>query len=71
MGFFSQRSKINVIYKNGVKDRISPALLGTLIGSKQVDQFERSSGWVKIGIDAVRGVNSRNGVFVGAERRTV
>ena len=67
MGFFRQRSKINVIYKNGVKDRISPALLGTLINSKQIDQFERSSGWVRIGIDAVREVGS--GVFVGQERR--
>ncbi|MCK4502088.1 MAG: hypothetical protein KAU22_03570 [Desulfuromonadales bacterium] len=67
MGFFRQQSKINVIYKNGVKDRISPALLGTLISSKQVDQFERSSGWVRVGIDAVRA--SGSGVFIGSERR--
>lgn len=67
MGFFRQRAKINVIYKNGVKDRISPALLDTLINSKQVDQFERSSGWVKIGIDAVRSMGAVD--FVGKERR--
>ena len=69
MGFFRQNAKINVVYKNGVKDRISPALLGTLINSKQVDQFERSSGWVRVGIDAVRGIGKVS--FAGAERRSI
>jgi len=68
MGFFRQNAKINVVYKNGVKDRVSPALLGTLINSKQVDQFERSSGWVMVGIDAVRGTGEAS--FSGSERRS-
>ena len=67
MGFFRQNAKVNVVYKNGVKDRISPALLGTLINSKQVDQFERSGGWAKVGIDPVRGVGGSG--FVGEDRR--
>ena len=67
MGFLRQATKINVIYKNGVKDRISPALLKTLIDTRQVDKFERSDGWAKVGRDPVR----RNGKmdYAGTERR--
>jgi len=65
--FFKQREKINVVYKNGVKDRISPALLGILIKSKQINQFERSSGWCQVGIDTVRGTG--NSGFSEADRR--
>ncbi len=46
MGYLRQKMQINVVYRNGVKDHISPALLSTLINSKQIEQFERSSGWV-------------------------
>ncbi|MDX2480648.1 MAG: hypothetical protein QNK24_09960 [Desulfuromusa sp.] len=67
MGYFRQNVKINVVYKNGVKDHISPALLGTLINSKQVEKFERSSGWVRVGIDPVRHVGEA--CFAGTERR--
>lgn len=67
MGFLRQDTKISVVYKNGVKDHISPALLGTLINTKQVDQFERSSGWVNVGVDPVR--SKRESCFMGEERR--
>lgn len=67
MGYFRQAVKINVVYKNGVKDRISPALLGTLIHTRQVEKFERSSGWVKVGVDPVR--QTGEGAFTGDERR--
>jgi hypothetical protein len=67
MGFFSPSVKINVIYRNGVKDRISTALLSTLIDSKQIDHFERSSGWVKLELDPVRGMGGA--VYYGTERR--
>ena len=67
MGFFRQNIQINVVYKNGVKDRISPALLATLINSKQIDQFERSSGWVNVATDAVRHVGEVS--FSGTDRR--
>jgi len=67
MAFFRRSTKINVVYKNGVKDRISPALLGTLINSKQIDQFEREDGWAKIGLDPIRG--SGGVAYEGSERR--
>jgi len=68
MGFFRQNTKINVIYKNGVKDRISPALLGTLLDSKQIDQFERGNGWARVGVDPIR--KAVMGDYDGSERRT-
>lgn len=67
MAFFRHSTKINVVYKNGVKDRISPALLGTLIDSKQIDQFERRDGWAKVGLDPVRGLGGVG--YEGSERR--
>lgn len=67
MGFFRQSTKINVIYKNGVKDRISPALLNTLIDSRQIDQFEREEGWAKVGVDATRGAMQAD--YTGVDRR--
>lgn len=60
------QQKINVVYKNGVKDSISPGLLNVLLRSKQVTQFERSSGWVTVGKDAIRGTG---GAFSGVNRR--
>jgi hypothetical protein len=66
MAGIRQSSKINVIYKNGVKDSISPALLNILLTSKQVAQFERSCGWVTVGKDVVRGMG---GAFSGVDRR--
>lgn len=67
MAFFRRSTKINVVYRNGVKDRISPALLGTLIDSKQIDQFERNDGWARIGLDPIRGVGGID--YDGSERR--
>lgn len=67
MGFFRRSTKINVVYKNGVKDRISPALLNTLIDSKQIDQFERADGWARVGIDPIRGMGGSP--FDGDDRR--
>lgn len=68
MGYFRQKTQVNVIYRNGVKDHISPALLATLINSKQIDKFERSSGWVQVGVDPVRGSTAEG--YSGPERRT-
>ena len=67
MGFFKRSSKVNVVYKNGVKDRISPALLSTLIDSRQIDQFERIDGWTRIGMDPIRGMGGIG--YDGGERR--
>ncbi len=68
MGIYKQSTKINVVYKNGVKDRISPALLNTLIASQQIDQFERSDGWAKVGLDPVRSKGASD--YGGNERRS-
>lgn len=67
MAFFRRSTKINVVYKNGVKDRISPTLLGTLIDSKQIDQFERSDGWARVGLDPIRGMGGIG--YEGGDRR--
>ena len=68
MGFFKRSSKVSVVYKNGVKDRISPALLSTLIDSRQIDQFERLDGWTRVGMDPIRGMGGIG--YDGGERRT-
>ena len=68
MAFFRQTTKVNVVYRNGVKDRISPALLTALIDSKQIDQFERNEGWARVGLDPVRGGGGIG--YDGGERRT-
>jgi len=67
MAFLRRSTKINVVYKNGVKDRISPALLGTLIDSKQIDQFERRDGWARVGLDPLRGSGGIS--YEGEDRR--
>ncbi|MCK5826363.1 MAG: hypothetical protein KAG93_04965 [Desulfuromusa sp.] len=67
MGLYRQNIKINVIYKDGTKDQVSPALLNTLIDAKQIEQFERSSGWVKVDSDQIRHVGATD--FPGKERR--
>ena len=67
MGLYRQHIKINVIYKNGTKDQISPALLNTLINSNQIEQFERSSGWVKVDSDQICHAGATD--FPGIERR--
>ena len=67
MAFFRRSTQINAVYKNGVKDRISPALLGTLIDSKQIDQFERDDGWARVGLDPIRGSGAPT--YDGSERR--
>jgi hypothetical protein len=66
MGYVKPSAKISVVYKNGVKDRISPGLLDTLLDAQQVDRFQRSEGWVRVGADRLRG---KGGDYAGYERR--
>lgn len=70
MGTYRYRHlhRINVVYTNGVTDRISPSLLDTLIVGHRVDRFERSDGWVEIGIDVIRGMGGPG--YTGENRRT-
>lgn len=69
MGFFKQSAKINVVYKNGVKDRISPALLTTLLASRQIQKFERRDGWAQVGTDPIRAGGYTD--YPGDERRAI
>ncbi len=61
------RNRINVVYADGVPDRISPSLLDSLIAAKRIDQFERSDGWAEIGIDVLRGMGGPS--YDGSDRR--
>ncbi len=67
MKLFRYSNQVNVVYSNGMSDRITPALLDALIKSRRVNQFERSDGWVDIGIDPIRGMGG--GEYDGVDRR--
>lgn len=67
MKLFRYSNRINVVYSNGVSDRITPALLDTLIRTRRIEQFERSEGWVDIGIDPIRGMGGSG--YDGSDRR--
>lgn len=51
-----QNSKIKVVFSNGLIDHIRPEVLEKLIASNKIDQFERTDGWVQVGIDPIRGM---------------
>jgi hypothetical protein len=45
---------IKVMYKDGKLGEIENYLLDDLIHSKKIKKFQRSSGWVTIGVDPIR-----------------
>ena len=45
---------IQVIYADNHHDFVKPTMLDTLIESRKISQFKRSSGWVTIGMDPIR-----------------
>jgi hypothetical protein len=47
---------IKVIYKDGKPGEIENYLLDDLIHSKKIKKFQRSNGWVTIGVDPIREV---------------
>jgi hypothetical protein len=47
---------IKVMYKDGKLGEIENYLLDDLIHSKKIKKFQRSSGWVTIGVDPIREV---------------
>jgi hypothetical protein len=59
---------IRVRYIDGRIDLIPTHNLDELIVMSEVDQFERSSGWVTIGKDPIR--STLRGVYLGSERRS-
>jgi hypothetical protein len=45
---------IQVIYDDNHHDFVKPVILDTLIESRKIAKFKRSSGWVTVGMDPVR-----------------
>ena len=58
---------IRVRYKDGRIDLIPSKKLDELIMMSEIEQFERSSGWVIVGKDPVR--STLRGCYSGKERR--
>ena len=58
---------IRVRYKDGKIDLIPSGGLNELIVMSDIDQFERSSGWVTLGKDPIR--STLRGAYAGLDRR--
>lgn len=57
---------IKVIYYDNRIDLVRPYALDRLIAAGEIKKFFRSEGWVKLGVDPVRGYG---GKYHGPERR--
>jgi len=58
---------IRVRYKDGRIDLVPSRKLDELIVMSEIEQFERSTGWVTLGRDPIR--SSLRGNYYGPERR--
>ncbi|MCD6582266.1 MAG: hypothetical protein J7K90_10725 [Desulfuromusa sp.] len=58
---------IRVRYKDGRIDLIPSQNLDELIVMSEIDQFERSAGWVIVDKDPIR--STLRGAYAGPERR--
>lgn len=58
---------IRVRYKDGKIELVPSKKLNELIVMSAIEQFERSTGWVTLGVDPVR--SSLRGSYRGPERR--
>lgn len=58
---------IRVRYKDGRIDLVPSCRLDELIVMSEIEQFERSAGWVKVGRDPIR--STLRGHYTGPERR--
>ncbi len=58
---------IRVRYKDGKIDLVTSHGLNELIVMSEIEQFERSSGWVNVGNAPIR--STLRGQYVGIERR--
>lgn len=58
---------IRIVYRTGEEDLITPKFLDILLYLGQVQMFERSDGWVVVGVDQLRG--SCPSPQTGPERR--
>ena len=60
---------IRVRYRDGRIDLVPSRKLDELIVMSEIEQFERSTGWVTLGQDPIR--SSLRGNYHGPERRTL
>jgi len=59
---------IPVMLKDGSEEVVRPRVLDRMLEDGDVSFFRRSSGWVVVGRDAVRGMGGN--VYRGKERRS-
>ncbi len=59
---------VRVIYPDNRYDMVKTSRLDDLISSKAIAKFERSSGWVTIGVDPIRSPKGTM-TYAGPERR--
>lgn len=59
---------IPVMLKDGTDELVQPQVLDRLLEEDKVLFFKRSTGWVVIGRDPLRGMGG--GVYEGKERRS-
>ncbi len=57
---------IRVIFKDYTYDMATASVLDDLLAGSKIVAFERSSGWVRVGHDPIRGMG---GEYKGPERR--
>ena len=60
---------VRIIYHDNRYDMVKSTRLDDLISSNAVAKFERSSGWVTIGVDPIRTPKNRQ-PYTGQERRS-
>ncbi len=60
--------KIPVIYADGTPGAVNPEELEGMIQKRRLLTFRRSNGWVRIGIDSLRGI-SKTCAYNAKERR--
>ena len=58
---------IRIRYKDGKIDLVPSEKLEELLMMSEIEQFERSSGWVTVGKDPIR--STLRGHYSGPERR--
>jgi len=67
MELFRHKRLISVRLQDGSIDNVPKPLLNTMIETHEITEFKRKDGWVVIGRDAIRGMDS--GQMPGKERR--
>lgn len=65
------QNPIELIMTDGSQLQVTPRVLDVLLESRRVLKFKRASGWVTIGIDAVRGSHRTDFCYLydGPEKR--